>query len=355
MVLGARRRRMALSQYHTPQHTHRVRVDTAHSSFVSSARGLLCCAGPDQPGSDYLAHNSTYYYPWLLQQINAYKREYGVCLIDYIDHHWYPYLNGVNSEADPSIQSQLLDQPRSLYDVTFADPAGNTNPVTKSRGPAVIRQLHEWLRLYAPDCPNIEIAITEYAFGGARLHTTALALAEVFSIMAREQLSLATLFQIPTPDTTIYHSFELYNFNGSRVTGDTVHAHTSAPVQQLTAYAQHDNETGVVYVKLFNKGNVTAVNVEVTVTGVSWNSNGAPTCGRCVATTGGRGPSSGCIRLAARQSEQQRHYARFECGMCATNSDSGQDRRSWHITVEQRQWKGGGADGGKDRVKQQKR
>ena len=43
---------------------------------------------PDKPGPDYLSHNSTYYYPWLLQQINAYKREHGVCLIDYIDHHW---------------------------------------------------------------------------------------------------------------------------------------------------------------------------------------------------------------------------------------------------------------------------
>lgn len=176
----------------------------------------------------------------------------------------------MNSDADPAIQSELLDQPRSLYDVTFVDPAGNSNPLTKAKGPAVIRQLHDWLRQYAPDCPNIAIAITEYAFGGAKLHTTALALAEVFSILAREQVSLATLFQIPTPDTAIYHSFELYNFNGSRIIGDSVHANSSAPLQQLTAYAQHDDVARVVYVKLFNKDNVTAVTVDVSVMGGWW-------------------------------------------------------------------------------------
>ena len=184
----------------------------------------------------------------------------------------YPYLNGAASDADPAVQAQLLDQPRSLYDTSFSDPAGNTNPITGAKGPAVIRQLHEWLKQYAPDCPDIGIAITEYAFGGAKLHTTALALAEVLSIFAREQLSLATLFQIPTPDTTIYHSFELYNFNGSRVTGDSVYAESSIAVQQLTAYAQHDNETGAVYIKLFNKDNVTTLAVDVTVKGGAWNS-----------------------------------------------------------------------------------
>ena len=37
---------------------------------------------PDTPGPDYLAHNSTYYFPWLLQQINQYKKDHGICLIE---------------------------------------------------------------------------------------------------------------------------------------------------------------------------------------------------------------------------------------------------------------------------------
>ena len=312
--------------WHCQQNTTQPRITvtvphlTQLTLSLSGLCGWVCCAGPEQPGPDFLSHNNTYYYPWLFQQINAHKLEHGVCLLDYIDHHWsdlpihrphslqpvmihplpilrccsslrisvrvvsicvcrrYPYLNGVDSEKDPAVQSALLDQPRSLYDLTFVDPAGNKNPDTAAAGPAVIRQLHEWLRLYAPDCPDIGIAITEYAFGGARLHTTALALAEVFSIMAREQLSLATLFQIPTPDTSIFHSFELYNFNNSRVTGDSVQANSSADVQLLTAYAQHDDEAGVLYVKLFNKGNVTTVSVDVTVLGVNWTRTGsAPT------------------------------------------------------------------------------
>ena len=243
--------------------------------FSLSVSLWLHCAGPDTPGPDYLSHNSTYYFPWLLQQINAYKREYGVCLLDVLDFHFYPYLNGADSDADPVIQAQLLDQPRGLYDTSFVDPAGNFNPVTAARGPAIIRQVHDWLRAYAPDCPDIGIAITEYAFGGAKLHTTALALAEALSIMAREQLSLATLFQIPTPDTAIFHSFELYNFNSSRVTGDSVRADSSAAVQLLTAYAQHDSDSSVLYVKLFNKDNVTAVAVDVTVLGGSWPNGGS--------------------------------------------------------------------------------
>ena len=67
-------------------------LQASHASLLlccSSIPTVCACAGPTEPGPDYLSHNSTFYYPWLLQQINQYKREHGVCLIDMIDHHWY--------------------------------------------------------------------------------------------------------------------------------------------------------------------------------------------------------------------------------------------------------------------------
>ena len=172
------------------------------------------------------------------------------------------------------IQQQLLAQPRNLWDPTYTDLTNNVNPITKSPAPALFRQLHSWLDQYAPLCP-IGIAITEYAFGGARLHTTALALAEVFSIMAREDVAVSTLFQTPDSSNAIYYSYELYadyDHSGSgKITGDSVAANTTADVDLLTVYAQHDEARQMLFVKLFSKGNASDVEVVVTVSHLTLN------------------------------------------------------------------------------------
>ena len=189
----------------------------------------------------------------------------------------YPALNGQSSETDPVIQQQLLSQPRNLWDPSYADLTNNINPITKSPAPALFRQMHSWLDEHAPLCPDIAIAVTEYAFGGAKLHTTALALAEVFSIMARERVGVSTLFQTPDSSNAIYYSYMLYadyDHSGSgAITGDSVAANTTADVDLLTVYAQHDEGRQMLFVKLFSKGNVSDVQVAVTVSHLLLNSS----------------------------------------------------------------------------------
>ena len=212
-------------------------------------------------------------------------------LCSYLDTHWYPALNGQASEADPAIQQQLLQMPRNLYDPTFKDPTNNVNPITKSPAPALFRQMHSWLAEYAPLC-HIDIAVTEYAFGGARLHTTALALAEVFSIMAREDVAVSTLFQTPASNNAIYDSYRLYaDYDGSKagVTGDSVAASSTANVDHLTVYAQHDATRSTLFVKLFNK-NTTSTRAAVTLNHIAANASSlAGTCWQLDGSPTGRG------------------------------------------------------------------
>jgi len=259
---------------------------------------------PDTPGPDYLAHNKTFYWPWLLQQLELHHQNTGVCLIDWIDSqlhlfclffrsslflvsslfisrlfssalllfsaHWYPALNGQQNETDPLIQKQMLQQPRNLWDPTYKDLTNNINPINGSASPAVIRQIHEWLTRYHPSC-HVEIAITEYAFGGEKLSTSALALAEVLSIMARERLGAATLFQTAADGSAVQQSFRFYrNFDGKggQVTGDNVAASIDADVDLVTIYGQHDLTMNTLFVKLFNKDDQTDSKVSLDIQAV---------------------------------------------------------------------------------------
>ena len=155
------------------------------SAFVMAGWAALWCSGIDAasywnqcmcspaappyfPCSDYRAHGEQYLWPWLLQQVNAHKLASGVQLIDYVDLHWYSFLNDLSNDSDPSLSAQLLNQTRNLYDPTFTEPSHWIDPllmpnVTDAK-PALLPLLRSWLRQHAPNC-SLLIAMSEYNFG----------------------------------------------------------------------------------------------------------------------------------------------------------------------------------------------
>jgi len=231
---------------------------------------------PSGAGPDYKSHNNTYHWPWLLQQLEAHKQSTGVCLIDYLDWHWYPALNNQNDDSNATVAQQMLEQPRALWDPTYADLSPFINPINGSSAPAVIRQVWQWVDQYHPSC-KLELAMTEFMFGGAKASTSALALAEVLAVFARERLSVSTLFEDPTNDAPIQQAYRLFrNYDGyrSRVTGDSVQADVvTSKVQQpsynlFSIYAQHDANTNTLYVKLFQKDAKQTFTVSVNINSV---------------------------------------------------------------------------------------
>ena len=81
--------------------------------------GLDQANGTLAPGSDYNTHGRTYFYPWLLQKIQAYQQQTGIQLIDVITVHGYN--DGPDDNDPPATQAQRNRQTRILWDAGFQD------------------------------------------------------------------------------------------------------------------------------------------------------------------------------------------------------------------------------------------
>ena len=92
------------------------------SWWAMYASGFDQANGFSAANSDYNTHNQTYYYPWLLQQLYAYKQQTGTQLLDVLTVHCY---NGAPGGSDDSLSGQQYSQ------------SGNTHPV----GPDAFRIL----------------------------------------------------------------------------------------------------------------------------------------------------------------------------------------------------------------------
>jgi alpha-L-arabinofuranosidase len=112
----------------------------------------------------------------------------------------------------------------------------------------------------------------DFSFGDDSISTSALSMAEAYAIMAREGLAASHRFANTRPTSAPYQSYLLYrdyDGKGAKVTGDSIRATAQADLNYLTIYAQHDHTKGVLYVKLFNKDGMDAINVTVNVENVS--------------------------------------------------------------------------------------
>ena len=249
-------------------------------------------------GPDYLSHDDTFYFPWLLQQVAAYYAETGLLLIDYIDAHWYSYT--LDDDTKPQDNAACLAQTRTLWDTTYDDINGNRNPLTGSRAVPLIPVLRSWLDEYAPGL-DIGVAVTEWNYGLDSSNTVALAHAEVWSIFARFNVSLGCRFGGPAaPGTPAYSAIAMYrNYDGQggTVSGDSVLAEMQQPAGQPTApdvtvYAQHSACEQTLYVTIFNHepdtayhANISLINLTFTQPGGAealssqcWSFNACPSC-----------------------------------------------------------------------------
>jgi len=125
---------------------------------------------------------------------------------------------------------------------------------------------------------SLEIAITEYNYGDDSISTSALSMAEVFAIMAREGLAVSNRFANERTNTAPYQSYLFYrNYDGkgSKVTGDSVYSAAKADLNYLTIYSQHDLIQNLLFVKLFNKDATDSIKVAVTLSHIQIPNSGS--------------------------------------------------------------------------------
>jgi Glycoside hydrolase family 44 len=210
--------------------------------FYSAADGC------SSSGSDYQAHGGTAFVPWYLQQMKAYEQQHGVRILDYVDLHIYPQIDGVYSESpgDADIQAKRLSSTRQLWDPTYVHEGWIGQPVY------LIPRMQQWV---ADNYPGTKTAISEYNWGALGYLNGALAQADILGIFGREGLDLATLWDPPTADQPGAFAFRIYrNYDGAgHGFGDVSVQAASADQGALSVYAAQRSTDRAITVVVINK------------------------------------------------------------------------------------------------------
>lgn len=276
----------------------------AYASAIRAADPTAKIAGPEEwswwamyfsgfdqangtgAGSDYATHANTYYYPWLLQQLYAYKQSTGTQLIDILTVHCY---NGTPGSNDDSLSAQQTRnaETRILWDPTFQDPSWYGDIGINGRIINWIPTLQAMVNKYHP---GLQVGCTEYNWGDEANLNGATTQADVLGIYGRQGLDLATRWTVAkntnTTPTTYYVTYlasQIYrNYDGKNSTfGDTsVSAQTANP-DLLSAFASVRSSDGALTVMVINKQQgstpvqVSLANFANTGTAQAWQINSA--------------------------------------------------------------------------------
>ena len=210
--------------------------------FYSAADG--CSAGADRA-----AHGDMDFIPWYLQQMQAYQTAHGTRILDYLDVHVYPQVNGVYSESlgDASVQAARLRSTRQLWDPTYVHEGWIGQPVY------LVPRMKSWVSTYYP---GTKTAITEYNWGALDYMNGALAQADILGIFGREGLDLATLWGPPdstnAPGIFAFRMYRNYDGAGSAF-GETSVQAASADQSQLAIYAAQRAADNALTIMVVNK------------------------------------------------------------------------------------------------------
>jgi hypothetical protein len=240
--------------------------------------------GSSAANSDYNTHNHTYYYPWLLQQLFAYKQQTGTQLIDVLTVHCYNALPG-SSDDSLSGQQARNKETRILWDPTFQDPSWYGDIGINGRVLNWVPTLKAMVSQYHP---GLQIGCTEYNWGDEPNLNGATTQADVLGIYGREGFDLATRWTVakntgtnPTTYYVTYLASQIYrNYDGNNSTfGDNSVSATVANPDNLSAFASVRSSDGALTVMVINKQQgstpvtVSLANFGTTGTAQAWQIN----------------------------------------------------------------------------------
>jgi fibronectin type 3 domain-containing protein len=246
--------------------------------------GLDQANGASAANSDYNTHNQTYYYPWLLQQLYAYKQQTGTQLLDVLTVHCYNALPGSNDDSLSGQQARNRET-RILWDPTFQDPSWYGDIGINGRVLNWIPTLRAMVNQYHP---GLQIGCTEYNWGDEPNLNGATTQADVLGIYGREGFDLATRWTVAkntgTTPTTYYPTYlasQIYrNYDGNNgAFGDTSVSATAPNPDNLSTFAATRSSDGALTVMVINKQQgstpvtVSLANFGTTGTAQAWQIN----------------------------------------------------------------------------------
>ena len=186
-------------------------------------------------------------------------------LLDVLDVHWYPEktVDGIDVKSDdgaipkPNVELERAQLPRSLWDGSYdegtwvtagldPDPA---YPGVKSL--KLLRRLKGMMELN----PGVQLAITEYYYGGGANASGGVAQADVLGVFGREGVYAAALWELNPVNTTIYGAFNMYlNYDGAGARfGPTSVRATSSSRRDVMIYASDGAPNGRIVAVAINR------------------------------------------------------------------------------------------------------
>lgn len=206
---------------------------------------------------DRAAHGNMDYAPWLLQQFRLDEQTRGRRLLDVFTLHYYPQGGEFSEDVSAAMQLRRNRSTRSLWDPNYVDETWINDRVK------LVPRMKDWVAQFYP---GTKIGLTEYNWGAENHINGATTQADIYGILGREGMDVATRWTTPDTATPTYKAMKMYrNYDGGgRGFGETSVAAGAANPDQVAAFAALRASDGALTVMVVNKttnGAATSVNL----------------------------------------------------------------------------------------------
>ncbi|HXU77752.1 MAG TPA: glycoside hydrolase family 44 protein [Methylomirabilota bacterium] len=186
------------------------------------------------------------YLPWFLDQARQRGTNTGQRLLDVFTVHYYPQGNEFGNDTSQTMQLLRNRSTRSLWDTNYVD-ASWIQSVVK-----LIPRLKSWVASYYP---GTKIGLTEYNWGAEGHINGATAQADIYGILGRENIDLATRWTTPDASTPTYKAMKMFrNYDGNKSGFGDISVAASAPnPDNVSVFAAVRSIDGALTAMVINK------------------------------------------------------------------------------------------------------
>jgi hypothetical protein len=200
---------------------------------------------------DRAAHGNVDYVVWLLQQFKADEQARGVRLLDFFTLHYYPQGGEFSSDVSAAMQLRRNCSTRSLWDANYTDESWINDKVQ------LVPRMKNWV---AQNYPNTKIGLTEYNWGAENHINGATTQADIYGILGREGMDMATRWTTPDAATPTFKAMKMFrNYDGQKSGfGETSVSVTAPNPDNVSAFAAVRAADGALTVMVINKSAIAA-------------------------------------------------------------------------------------------------
>ncbi|HEX8637959.1 MAG TPA: glycoside hydrolase family 44 protein [Pyrinomonadaceae bacterium] len=206
---------------------------------------------------DRAAHGNTDYVVWLLQQFKADEQTRGVRLLDFFTLHYYPQGGEFSNDVSAAMQLRRNRSTRSLWDANYTDESWINDKVQ------LVPRMKNWV---AQNYPNTKIGLTEYNWGAENHINGATTQADIYGILGREGMDMATRWTTPDAATPTFKAMKMFrNYDGQKSGfGETSVSAIAPNPDNVSAFAAVRATDGALTVMVVNKSSAaTQLNLNI--------------------------------------------------------------------------------------------